>query len=128
MVIELKCQTEWVTFVQNITLVNFKGLTSEELLLSGHLVENDSIQSQTYKESLKTTNKRNSPKRQRFATPDTDVSAKSSEAGELAEDLLLIVMVFVVRYNRMCSATNQIETQTLDGNSTIDLQSVSHSS
>ena len=47
------------------------GPTPEELLLSGHLVENDSIQSQTYKESSETTNKRNSCKRQRSATPES---------------------------------------------------------
>jgi len=47
------------------------GPTPEELLLSGHLVENDSIQSQTYKESSETTNKRNSRKRQRSATPES---------------------------------------------------------
>src|SRR3954453_22927635 len=35
------------------------------------LVENDSIQSQTYKESSETTNKRNSRKRQRSATPES---------------------------------------------------------
>ena len=39
--------------------------TLEKLLLLGHLVENDSTQSQTYKESLETTNKHNSCKRQR---------------------------------------------------------------
>ena len=44
------------------------GPIPEELLLSGHLVENDSIQSQTYEESLETTNKR---KRQRSATPES---------------------------------------------------------
>ena len=47
------------------------GPTPEELLLSGHLVENDSIQSQTYKESSEITNKRNSHKRQRSATPES---------------------------------------------------------
>ena len=44
------------------------GPIPEELLLSGHLVENDSIQSQTYEESSETTNKR---KRQRSATPES---------------------------------------------------------
>ena len=34
-------------------------------------MENDSIQSQTYKESSETTNKRNSRKRQRSATPES---------------------------------------------------------
>ena len=93
----------------------------------------------------------------------TDVSAKSSETGELAEDLLSIVTVFVARHNGMRSAANrrkrregqaqedqdqefqdtgrkntaypslsyarrEIETQVLDGNSTMDLQSVSRSS
>jgi hypothetical protein len=47
------------------------GPTPEELLLSGHLVENDSIQSQTYKESSETINKHNSRKRQRSATPES---------------------------------------------------------
>jgi len=86
---------------------------------------------------------------------DTDVSAKSSEAGELVEDLLLIITVFVARHNEMCSATNrrrqeqiqeqefqnssrqdtmypslfytrrEVNTQTLDGNSMMNLQSVS---
>ena len=49
--------------------------TLEELLLSGHLVENVSIQSQTYKESLETT--RYSPrKRSRSATPESVQSIK----------------------------------------------------
>src|SRR5918912_4267622 len=55
------------------------GLTPEETLLSGHLVENDSTQSQTYKESSETTNK-NSRKRQRSATPpesETTLNDKS---------------------------------------------------
>ena len=47
------------------------GLTSEELLLSGHLVENDSIQSQTYRKSLEITNKCNSRKRQKSAMPES---------------------------------------------------------
>jgi predicted site-specific integrase-resolvase len=89
----------------------------------------------------------------------TDVSAESSEAGELAEDLLSIVTVFVARHNGMRSAANrrrrreaaqaqeeqefqnpsrkdtthpslsyarrEVNTQTLDGNSAMDLQSVS---
>ena len=91
----------------------------------------------------------------------TDVSAESSEAGELAEDLLSIVTVFVARHNGMRSAANrrkrrevqaqedqefqdtgrqntaypslsyarrEIETQALNGNSMMDLQSVSRSS
>ena len=37
----------------------------------------------------------------------TDVSAESSEAGELAEDLLSIVTVFVARHNGMHSAANR---------------------
>ena len=46
------------------------GPTPEELLLSGHLVENDSTQFQTFKKSLETTN--NNPcKRQRSATPES---------------------------------------------------------
>jgi len=43
------------------------GPTPEELLLSGHLVENDSIQSQTYEESLETT-RHNPRKRPRSVT------------------------------------------------------------
>ena len=39
--------------------------TPKELLLSGHLVKNDSIQSQIYKESSKIINKCNSYKKQR---------------------------------------------------------------
>ena len=37
----------------------------------------------------------------------TDVSAESSEAGELAEDLLAIVTVFVARHNGLRSAANR---------------------
>ena len=92
----------------------------------------------------------------------TDVSAESSEARELAEDLLSIVTVFVARHNGTRSAANrrrrrevakaqeeqelqdssrqdttypslsyargEVETQMLDGNSAMDLQSVSRSS
>ena len=43
----------------------------EEFLLSGHPVKNDSTQPRTYVESLETTNKRNSRKRQRSATPES---------------------------------------------------------
>ncbi|CAI2161812.1 15627_t:CDS:2 [Funneliformis geosporum] len=62
-----------------------------------------------------------------------DVSAEISETEELAEDLLSIVTVFVARHNGMpypslSYARREIETQTLDGNSTMDLQSVSRSS
>ncbi|RHZ81291.1 hypothetical protein Glove_122g14 [Diversispora epigaea] len=70
-----------------------------------------------------------------------DVSAESNEAGELAKDLLSIVMIFVVRYNEiqklqdfskqdisLSYARGEVETQTLDGNSMMDLQSVSRSS
>jgi len=98
----------------------------------------------------------------RLVVLGTDVSAESSETGELAEDLPSIVMVFVARHNGMRSATNrrrrreaakaqeekewqdstrqgmtypsisyarrEIETQALDGNSMMDLQSVSRSS
>ncbi|RHZ81097.1 hypothetical protein Glove_123g105 [Diversispora epigaea] len=98
----------------------------------------------------------------RLVVLGTDVSAESSEAGELAEDLLSIVTVFVARHNGMRSAANrrrrrevakaqeeqelqdssrqdtmypslsyargEVETQTLDGNSAIDLQSISRSS
>ena len=98
----------------------------------------------------------------RLVVLGTDVSAESSEAGELAEDLLSIVTVFVARHNGMRSAANrrrrreaakaqeeqelqdssrqdttypslsyargEVETQTLDGNSAMDLQSVSRSS
>src|SRR3954454_3683808 len=46
------------------------GPTPEELLLSGHLVENDSTQFQTFKKSSETTNN-NPRKRQRFATPES---------------------------------------------------------
>jgi hypothetical protein len=46
------------------------GPTLEELLLSGHLVENVSIQSQTYEESLETT-RHNPHKRSRSATPES---------------------------------------------------------
>jgi hypothetical protein len=93
----------------------------------------------------------------------TDVSAESSEAGELAEDLLAIVTVFVARHNGLRSAANRrrrrdaaqeikdfqegseetssrqgttdshlsqpagaSETQKMDGNSTMDIQSVSY--
>ncbi|CAI2176510.1 389_t:CDS:10 [Funneliformis geosporum] len=66
----------------------------------------------------------------------TDVSAKSSEAGKLAEDLLSIVTAQEdqdtsrqnATYPSLFYARREIETQTLDGNSTIDLQSVSRSS
>ena len=93
----------------------------------------------------------------------TDVSAESSETGELAEGLLSIVTVFVARHNRTRSVANrrrrreatkaqegedhwqdftrqgttypslsyarrEIEAQVLDGDSTMDLQSVSRSS
>ena len=98
----------------------------------------------------------------RLVVLGTDVSAESSETGELAEDLLSIVTVFVARHNGTRSASNrrrrreavkaqeeedwqdstrqgttypslpytrrEIETQVLDGNSTMDLQSVSRSS
>jgi len=37
----------------------------------------------------------------------TDVSAESNEAGELAEDLLAIVTVFVARHNGLRSAANR---------------------
>ena len=47
------------------------GPTPEKLLLSGHLVENDSIQLQTYEESLEITNRHSSRKRQRSATPES---------------------------------------------------------
>ena len=87
----------------------------------------------------------------------TDVSAESSEAGELAEDLLAIVTLFVARHNGLRSAANRrrrredfqggggetssrqgttdshlsqpagaSETQKMDGNSTMDIQSVSY--
>ena len=46
------------------------GPTPEELLLSGHLVENDSTQFQTFKKSSETTNN-NPRKRQRSATPES---------------------------------------------------------
>jgi hypothetical protein len=36
----------------------------------------------------------------------SDISASNSEARELAEDLLFIVMVFVARHNGLCSAAN----------------------
>jgi len=36
-----------------------------------------------------------------------DISAKSSEIGELAKDLLAIVTVFVARYNGLCVAANR---------------------
>jgi hypothetical protein len=93
----------------------------------------------------------------RLVVLGTDVSAESSEAGELAEDLLSIVTVFVARHNGMRSAANrrrrreqaqeeqefqnpsrqdttypslsyarrEVNTQTLDGNSAMDIQSVS---
>ena len=44
--------------------------TPEELLLSGHLVENDSTQFQTFKKSSETTNN-NSRKRPKFAMPES---------------------------------------------------------
>jgi predicted site-specific integrase-resolvase len=47
------------------------GPTPEELLLSGHLVENDSIQLQTYEESLEITNRHDPRKRQRSVTPES---------------------------------------------------------
>ena len=47
------------------------GPTPEKLLLSGHLVENDSIQLQTYEESLEITNRHSSRKRQRSVTPES---------------------------------------------------------
>ena len=37
--------------------------------------------------------------RTRLVVLSTDVSAESNEAGELAEDLLAIVTVFVARHN-----------------------------
>ena len=37
----------------------------------------------------------------------TDVSAESNEAGELAEDLLSIVTIFVARHNGLRSAANR---------------------
>jgi len=37
----------------------------------------------------------------------TDISAESSETGELAEDLLAIVTVFVARHNGLRSAANR---------------------
>jgi hypothetical protein len=46
------------------------GPTPEELLLSGHLVENDSIQSQTYEESLEIT-RHKQHKRPRSVTPES---------------------------------------------------------
>jgi hypothetical protein len=46
------------------------GPTPEELLLSGHLVENDSTQFQIYEKSLETTNN-NPRKRQRSVTPES---------------------------------------------------------
>jgi hypothetical protein len=45
------------------------GPTPEKSLLSGHLVENDSIQLQTYEESLEIINRHNPLKRQRSVTP-----------------------------------------------------------
>ncbi|RIA97427.1 hypothetical protein C1645_752462 [Glomus cerebriforme] len=47
------------------------GPTPKELLSSGHLVENDSIQLQMYKESLETINRYNSSKRPRSAMPES---------------------------------------------------------
>ncbi|RHZ70780.1 hypothetical protein Glove_267g54 [Diversispora epigaea] len=47
------------------------GPTPEELLLSGHLVENDSIQLLTYKKSLEITNRHKSRKRPRSVTPES---------------------------------------------------------
>jgi hypothetical protein len=44
------------------------GPTPEELLLSGHLVENDSIQLLTYEKSLEITNRHKSRKRPRSVT------------------------------------------------------------
>ncbi|CAG8440913.1 1063_t:CDS:2 [Ambispora gerdemannii] len=140
----------------------------EGLLSSGHLVENDSIQLQTYIEALETINRHSPRKRPRSATSEseyeivsdigsglnwkrrgfvallerihaggieevvvtqrnycvvsdsslwngslrrmglgTDVSAKSNEAGKLAEDLLSIVTVFVARHNGIRSAANR---------------------
>ena len=100
--------------------------------------------------------------RTRLVVLSTDVSAKSSEAGE---DLLAIVTVFVARHNGLRSAANRkrrrntaqevqevqegseetssrqgttdshlsqpagaAETQKMDGNSTMDIQSVSYRS
>ena len=90
----------------------------------------------------------------------TDISAESSETGELAEDLLAIVTVFVARHNGLRSAANRrrrrdaaqefqegseetssrqgatdsylfqpagvSETQKMNRNSTMDIQSVSY--
>ena len=47
------------------------GPTPEESLSSGHLVENGSIQIQTYRESLVTTNRQNPRKRPRSVTPES---------------------------------------------------------
>ena len=92
----------------------------------------------------------------------TDVSTESSKIGELAEDLLSIVMIFVTRHNGKHSAANcerrreaakaqeekewqdstrqgimylslsyarrEIETQVLNENSMMNLQSVSYNS
>ena len=45
--------------------------------------------------------------RTRLVVLSTDVSAESSETGELAEDLLAIVTVFVARHNGLRSAANR---------------------
>ncbi|RHZ75034.1 hypothetical protein Glove_218g50 [Diversispora epigaea] len=47
------------------------GPIPEELLLSGHLVENDSIQLLTYKKSLEITNRHKSRKRPRSVMPES---------------------------------------------------------
>ncbi|GBC07162.1 hypothetical protein RclHR1_00730011 [Rhizophagus clarus] len=99
----------------------------------------------------------------RLVVLGTDVSAESNEAGELAEDLLAIVTVFVAWHNGLRSAANRrrrrdvaqeikdiqegseetssrqgttdshlsqpagaSETQKMDGNSMMDMQSVSY--
>ncbi|RHZ61369.1 hypothetical protein Glove_348g26 [Diversispora epigaea] len=82
------------------------GLTPEELLLSRHLVKNNSIQLLTYEKSLEITNRHKLCKRPRSVIPDINVSAESNKTGELVKDLLSIVMIFVTRYNGTHFTTN----------------------
>ena len=77
--------------------------TSEELLLSEHLVENNSIQSQIYEESLETT-KHNLRKRPRFATLESNdrlqISDSTTQNVKLAQDSTENAKVLLLFWNK----------------------------